>query len=236
MEKRLNNKHWSITCAEFTKKYILFFLKASTCEPLLFVKFFSQILLLLFGTLCLSGCVSAAMTGADFVYHRHRMTDYAQNKFIGIEGQRRLNTEPFLAKTHLSVQSFENTTLLVGEVRTVQQKQLAENIIREVPGVTHVVNRIAIAPSLQAKQTLEDAWLSTKVKAQIILRADFDPDDISIITENRTVYLIGELTESHAQLAITIARQTEGVEKVVTLITYLIPKNHPFTEKKSWET
>jgi|GEM_PF-4822395 len=179
--------------------------------------------------------MNAAMTGADLVYHHHRFTGFAKNNLLLIEGQRRLNTEPALAKARIRVHPFEGTALLVGEAQTPEQKHIAETLIQDLPGIDEVVNRIVLAPVIATEQTLKDTWLSTKVRSQIVLRGDFDPDEISLVTENNTVYLMGALTEPHAQQAITLARETEGVERVVTLITYLRPEKHLFHLHKKFQ-
>jgi osmotically-inducible protein OsmY len=183
--------------------------------------FFFAIAGSLFCLLLLSACVDAALTGANLVYHHNRFTHYAENGFIGVEGQRRINAEPRLANQHISVTGFESTALLLGQARTPQQKKLAAELISDIPGVERVVNRISIGPPIDRGQILEDTWLSTKVKTQMMLYADFDPDDIKITTENGVVYLIGTLREEYAKQAIEIAQETEGVTRVVTLFTYL---------------
>lgn len=175
----------------------------------------------------LSGCMSAAMTGADLVYHRNRFTDYAQNNFISIEGQRQLNEAPQLANTTISLTGFQNIALLVGHAQTEKQKDYAEQMTWRIPGVKRVVNRITIGPTQEENNTLSDSWITTKVGSNIVFHADFDPDNIKIVTDNGIVYLMGQLTQPEAEQAITFARDTTGVKKVVTLITYLVPSSIP---------
>ncbi len=170
--------------------------------------------------------MSAAFTGADLVYHHERYSDKIKNHFVSIEGQRRLNIKPELAHTRVAVTGFEHTVLLVGEVNTQDQKQIAENTMRTLPGVNTIINEIHIGPKLSHGQMLADSWITTKVKTRLLFSAHFDPDEVNVTTENATVFLMGELPEKQAKEAINIARYTKGVKKVVNAVTFLVPKDN----------
>jgi hyperosmotically inducible protein len=70
--------------------------------------------------------------------------------------------------------------------------------------------------SVKAGEKLEDAWLSAKIRAKFVGDRDIKARDIKVSVENGTVTLQGHvLNESEHQLALTLARNTEGAKQVV---------------------
>ena len=68
-----------------------------------------------------------------------------------------------------------------------------------------------------------DRYLTTKVKTRILATAIFKKEKnikatrIKVVTDNSIVFLLGIVTNEQAQVATKIARETNGVQKVVTL-------------------
>ena len=87
-----------------------------------------------------------------------------------------------------------------------------------------IINRIILTQPISTLQKLQDTWLTTKVDSQVITQGKLDPDDLKVVTENNTVYLIGSLKRAQANQVINMAKNTDGVQHVVTLIYYLEPK------------
>jgi osmotically-inducible protein OsmY len=53
---------------------------------------------------------------------------------------------PLKTMTQISVKTVENTVYLTGEAKTLQAKNRAEEIVRQVDGVQKVVNDIVVTP------------------------------------------------------------------------------------------
>ena len=78
------------------------------------------------------------------------------------------------------------------------------------------------APSSMISRS-NDRYLTTKVKTRILATAIFKKEKnikatrIKVVTDNSIVFLLGIVTNEQAQVATKIARETNGVQKVVTL-------------------
>jgi hyperosmotically inducible periplasmic protein len=69
----------------------------------------------------------------------------------------------------------------------------------------------------QARDQLADVWLSTKIHSKFVGDRDIDAKDISVSTKDGVVTLKGRvLNEPMRQLAVAIAKDTDGVTQVVS--------------------
>jgi osmotically-inducible protein OsmY len=68
----------------------------------------------------------------------------------------------------------------------------------------------------QARDQLADVWLSTKIHSKFVGDRDIDAKDVSVSTKDGVVTLKGRvLNEPMRQLALAIAKDTDGVKQVV---------------------
>jgi osmotically-inducible protein OsmY len=120
---------------------------------------------------------------------------------------------------------------LNGEVETAAQRREAVMLARDINGVNDVVDNLRIVPATRdddpdvdvdvdepnpEDSALRDAWLTTKIQSQYFVDPDVSSLAIDVTTENRIVTLTGEVdSQSEKMLAETIARETEGVLRVV---------------------
>jgi osmotically-inducible protein OsmY len=124
---------------------------------------------------------------------------------------------------HVNVTSYNYTVLLTGEVPTAQAKADAETAVREVPQVKTVVNELQIAGTSSAASRSNDAYITSKVKSNLLGNGTVKPTDVKVVTEASVVYLLGLVTREEADAATDIARGTAGVQKVVRVFEYVVP-------------
>jgi len=55
----------------------------------------------------------------------------------------------------------------------------------------------------------------------LIATNEIDPSQIKVITENGIVYLVGIVPPEQAEIAIDLARTTDGVQSVVKVFSYV---------------
>lgn len=175
-------------------------------------------------TVLLQGCVDAAVTGAQAAYNHSSIQQNASDQYISTQINHKLYVDnQQFDNTNIDVATFHQEVLLTGQVTTDKQRTLAENTVKSIPGVTHVYNLVQISPPTPLLKRASDLWITTKVKTQLIAMNEIEPDKIKVVTENGTVYLMGMVMPEQADIAIDIARNTEGVEQVVKMFTYLRP-------------
>ncbi len=112
---------------------------------------------------------------------------------------------------------YENRVMLTGSVETAGQKRRATLLVRGVKGVTKVINELQVTADGSLKDTANDLWIETKLKARLV-----GADGVSSInyrwrSVNGVVYFIG-VAQNEGELAkvVRIARDTSHVNKVVS--------------------
>jgi osmotically-inducible protein OsmY len=180
-----------------------------------------QSLFLLCVVLCLGGCMSAVMTGAQLVYDRHEITKDFKNYSV------KANADKVLARElkdrrdlNLSVASFNHDLLLVGQVASAQDKERIAKKLLDVPGRRRVFNELEIKPKVSLVQTMKDSWLTAKIRASILANSDINPNDFKVVTEDDVVYVLGDVRKKQGEHVVEIARHTSGVKKVVRIFRY----------------
>ena len=123
--------------------------------------------------------------------------------------------------SHIVVTSFNGVVLLAGQTSRADLKAQAEQAASSVQRVKRVHNELqVIAPSsLLARQN--DAWLTTKIKTQMLADANIPGSRIKVVTENGIVYLLGLLTKQEAAQATNLVQGVSGVQKIVKLFEYI---------------
>lgn len=172
--------------------------------------------------LFLQGCVSAAMSGASALYNRRSIEKVANDQYLTLQAYRALSnkTAP-LKDANVTVATFNGELLLAGQVPSAWQRSKAEELVRNISGIKSVSNFITIASPSSTLSRINDTWLTAKVKAKLIASEDVDPSHIKVVTENRTVFLMGTVQPEEAEAAVDLARNTDGVGSVVKVFNYL---------------
>ena len=180
-------------------------------------------------TLCLSvtGCSSVLTSARNSPIEDDRGTRTIGSKIDDslIETKAAVNiskANPDLDKgSHIVVSSYNGIVLLAGQTPRADLKSLAEQTASQVQRVKKVHNELqVIAPSsFLARQN--DAWLTTKIKTQMLTDASIPGSRIKVVTENGIVYLLGLLTKQEAQQATNLVQSVSGVQKIVKLFEYI---------------
>ena len=178
----------------------------------------------------LSGCVNVATTGAQAVYHHHSIERTIDDQYITFQAYNLLYEKSTQFKdTNISVSTLNNEVLLAGQVSFAWQKKKAEQIVRHIAGVKHVYNSITVEGTASTLVQMSDTWITAKIKAKLIASNDVDASQIKVVTENGTVYLMGVVLPDEAIAATDVASETEGVQKVVRLFSYIKLTKHLYS-------
>lgn len=119
------------------------------------------------------------------------------------------------SRTHVNINSYNRRVLLTGEVPSLQDKQLVEQIVTRVDNVQAVVNELAVLGNTTLVQRSADTLVTGRVKAAMVDARDIFTNAYKVVTERGTTYLMGRVTQREADRATEIARSTTGVQKVV---------------------
>ena len=125
---------------------------------------------------------------------------------------------------HIKIEVHNGTVLLVGETQSEANKALATKIAREVRGVTHVVNELAVMPAAGLGSRLDNSYVTTKANSILTAKnpvAGMDMTRIKVITARSTVYLMGTVTQKAGAQVGDVVRNIGGVVKVVKVFDYV---------------
>lgn len=172
-------------------------------------------------TACAPAVVGGAAAGGLAAADRRTSGAYLEDEGIEWKALKRIY-DALGDNIHINVTSFNRNVLLTGEAADEKTRQQAETIAQNVENVRSVTNALVIsAPSSLASRS-NDTYLTSKVKANILKENRFPANYVKVVTENGVVYLMGMVTRKEADDAVEIARNTDGVEKVVKVFEYIV--------------
>ena len=112
---------------------------------------------------------------------------------------------------------------LTGKVESSVDKALAAELIKSLDGVKGVENKLTVMneneSTSEVVKTLTDSKVATVVKTRLLFSTDVSGTHINVDVADGVVTLQGEVaSDAERQLALTIAKNTDDVKKVVDKI------------------
>ncbi|MFK3772883.1 BON domain-containing protein [Pseudomonas xanthosomatis] len=123
--------------------------------------------------------------------------------------------------SHIVVSSYNGVVLLAGQTPRADLKALAEQTASQVQRVKKVHNEIQVMQPSSILARNNDAWLTTKIKTQMLTDANVPGSRVKVITENGIVYLLGLVTQQEGNAATSVVQGVSGVQKIVRLFEYI---------------
>ncbi len=173
----------------------------------------------------LFACVPAAFLGGaavtSVIYDQRSTKSILLDQDLAYQIQLRLREHALLQETHISAYTFHRAILLVGQVSSHKQRDIALNIARQTPKVSRVYNQITLGKSDSLIERSKDTWITTKVKATLLAHSGLKSTQIKVITVNKIIYLMGIVRHSEGRMAIQLLRHLPDVRKVIALFEYI---------------
>jgi osmotically-inducible protein OsmY len=174
----------------------------------------------------LQGCVpviaAGATAGALSVFDRRSLGTQTEDETIEWKSSARVG-EKLGDKAHINFTSFNRKVLMTGEVPSAEDKAEAELIVSGVTNVQGVNNELVVGPVSSFSDRSNDSYITSKVKGRMVDSGKFNPVHVKVVTEAGVVFLLGMVTQPEADSAISVARTTSGVKKVVNLLEIIMP-------------
>lgn len=118
----------------------------------------------------------------------------------------------------------DEDVILRGYVNTRNEKNIVESQVRGVPGVKYVRDEVKIGQNKvdAIEDSVEDATITTKLKAKILATKGLDFLDIHVETEQGVVTLSGKVKNAaQVELAGKVAHETEDVKGVMNKLSVI---------------
>lgn len=177
----------------------------------------------------LAGCITDVWTGATLIYDRHNLYKKISDFQLSSNVSRALYQDQKFKDNDctLDLAIFNGDVLLSGHVATNELRQEAQTRVAAVKGIRRFFNQIAVRPAKD--NSLQDNWITTRIRSQIFADANIDPHTFKVVTTDQVVYLMGDVIPKEAARVIQIASRCPGVKRVVKLLQYYNLSNKPET-------
>lgn len=171
-------------------------------------------------TACFPVVVAGAAAGGAVAADRRTSGIYVEDENIELKAVKKMETN-LGENAHVNVTSYNRNILLTGEVPDAAAKLKAEALVKEIENIRVITNEIAVGPKSSIGSRSNDSYLTSKVKGQFVTENKFPANYVKVVTENSVVYLLGIVNKAEADAAVEIARNTDGVSKVVKVFEYM---------------
>ncbi len=175
----------------------------------------------------LPGCtggfiVAGAATGVAVAYDRRTAGTVVEDQNIELKAAAAIRKDPELRrKAHISVISYNNVVLLVGQVPSQRLKVRAARLVQGVEKVRRIHNELTVGPPAPFATRNRDAWITAKAKSALLQTKGLDSLHVKVVTEEGAVYLMGLLSRQEAEEVARRVQQVKGVRRVVKVFEYL---------------
>jgi len=114
---------------------------------------------------------------------------------------------------------YQGRVLLTGHAATPDMKARAAQVASRTTGVRALYDEVEVTPPGSTWDGARDAWITARLRSEMMLDPDVRSANYTIDTSNGSVYLIGSArTQAELELATRIARYIPGVKRVVSYV------------------
>ena len=184
----------------------------------------NKILVLLFVSFILSGCVGVSSsgifgTGVSVAIDPRSLGTQIDDSLM----QKNLTARILMMNKNylLSVKSkvLDGRIFLTGKVDEPEEKLKLTKIAWETDGVRSVRNDIKIKEAFNFKQSAKDLLITSQLRTALILNKEIKATNYQIDTYKKKIYIYGiSLTKDEKDLVITEAKEILDVEDVIASI------------------
>ena len=182
-------------------------------------------IIFLLSCVLLTSCIAVVVVGAAggmAVYDRRSVSMMERDARIFYVVRKAIVADPRFRNSRIMVSSFNQVVLLAGQTPIASLRLIAEKIVQNTPNVRRVYDEVTVDYPLSLKIRSKDSLITGELRRQMLTKKGLESGSIHLITENGVVYLMGSVTHEQANLAVSVARQVKGVNKVVKLFQYII--------------
>ncbi|MDP1667237.1 MAG: BON domain-containing protein [Methylobacter sp.] len=185
------------------------------------------LLLLLAQIFFITGCSTIAaggaeITGLSLLNDRRSREAILADEAIENHANAKLNAYYDLRdKCHFNITAYNGAVLVTGETPKDEFRNRIIDIVRVIPNVKLVHNKLTIAQPSPFNFRANDALITGKVKTALTQIPGFDASWVKVITEKSTVYLMGLVHRNEGAAAIEAARHQSDVNQIITVFEYI---------------
>ena len=200
---------------------------------------------LLISSTILSSCspivqgAAAVTTVATMSNDRRTVGEILDDKTLYMDLGNIVRKDAALDDAHINFNVFNMSVLMTGEVSTDDLKSyLEETVLNNALKIEQLINEVEVMPNSSYLSRAKDSVISVQIEALFLDQEVFHPAHVSVLTERKTVYLMGSVTKREAEHATNVASKAKNVKKVIKLFNYLMvrPADEIERDNKKKET
>jgi osmotically-inducible protein OsmY len=180
--------------------------------------------LVLIALVSLQGCAAlvgaGVATGIMVANDRRTSGTIIEDEVIKNKVSTMIN-EKYKDKVQVDLTSYNRVVLLYGQVPSQEIMDDIGSMALETQNVRDVQNEIVIAGASSFVSRSNDSLLTGKVKSRLMKNKDVKANNVKVVTDGGSVYLMGLVTRAEAASATQTAATTSGVKRVVKVFEFI---------------
>ena len=171
---------------------------------------------------CIAAVGTAAVVGGAVATDQRTVNTQFDDEKLALQVSAAINKDQQIkSEARVLVESFQGRILLLGQVPSDNLRTVAKGLAEGEKGVDTVYNELRVGQKISVQQIGQDSWITSQVKAKLLLDSRVKATDIKVFTENAEVFLVGNVTNDQANAAAEVASKISGVKKVVKVFKIL---------------
>jgi osmotically-inducible protein OsmY len=131
--------------------------------------------------------------------------------------------DAILEDMHINFMVYNKAVLMVGESPSAESRDYLEKHIKlKAPKMRQLINEVEVMPNSSYLSRAKDGIITVQIETLFLDQEVFHPSHVRVMTERKTVYLMGSVTKREAEHATNLATKAKNVDKVVKLFNYLL--------------
>jgi len=166
---------------------------------------------------------AAVTTVATMSNDRRSAGEILDDKNIDFKLSSIVRKDTILKDMHINFLVYNKAVLMAGEAPSAEARDyLEKQIKRNAPKMKQLINEIEVMPNSSYLSRAKDGIITVQIETLFLNQEVFHPTHVRVMTERRTVYLMGSVTKREAEHATNLATKAKNVDKVVKLFNYLL--------------
>ena len=166
---------------------------------------------------------AAVTTVATMSNDRRSAGEMIDDKTLNFNLSNIVRKDAILEDMHINFMVYNKAVLMLGEAPSIEARDYLEKQIKQkIPKIRKFINEVSVMPNSSYLSRAKDGIITVQVDALFLDQEVFHPTHVRVITERRTVYLMGSVTKREAEHATNLATKAKNVDKVVKLFNYLL--------------
>ena len=184
---------------------------------------------LLVSSFILSSCspivqgAAAVTTVATMSNDRRSAGEILDDKTLDMNLSNIVRKDTILEDMHINFMVYNKAVLMAGEAPSTEAREYLEKQIKKnAPKMKQLINEVEVMPNSSYLSRAKDGIITVQIETLFLNQEVFHPTHVRVMTERRTVYLMGSVTKREAEHATNLVTKAKNVDKVVKLFNYLL--------------